>query len=77
MKILTFDVEEWFHCDFISGDENWSNYEVRIHKNTDFILEPSRFTIDMAEDYVRGFNRSSVTGSGETGRLYSKAPSHP
>jgi len=38
MKILTFDIEEWFHCDFISGDENWSNYEVRIHKNTDFIL---------------------------------------
>ena len=38
MNILTFDIEEWFHCDFISGDENWSNYEVRIHKNTDFIL---------------------------------------
>ena len=39
MNILTFDIEEWFHCDFISGDENWLNYEVRIHKNTDFILK--------------------------------------
>ena len=39
MNILTFDIEEWFHCDFISGDEEWSEKEVRIHKNTDFILE--------------------------------------
>jgi len=39
MNILTFDIEEWFHCDFISGNENWSNYEVRIHKNTDYILD--------------------------------------
>jgi hypothetical protein len=39
MNILTFDIEEWFHCDFISGDENWLNYEVRIRKNTDFILK--------------------------------------
>jgi len=39
MKILTFDIEEWFHCDFISSDKNWSNYEVRIHKSTDFILD--------------------------------------
>lgn len=38
MNILTFDIEEWFHCDFISKDNNWSNYEVRIHKSTDFIL---------------------------------------
>ena len=39
MNILTFDIEEWFHCDFISGDDNWSNYEVRIHDSTDFILD--------------------------------------
>jgi polysaccharide deacetylase family protein (PEP-CTERM system associated) len=38
LNILTFDIEEWFHCDFISKDNNWSNYEVRIHKSTDFIL---------------------------------------
>ena len=39
MNILTIDLDEWFHCDFITGDRNWSNYEVRIHKNTEFILE--------------------------------------
>ena len=39
MNILTFDIEEWFHCDFISDDKNWLNYEVRIHRNTDFILD--------------------------------------
>tara|TARA_R110002051_G_scaffold325568_1_gene428951 strand:- start:913 stop:1752 length:840 start_codon:yes stop_codon:yes gene_type:complete len=39
MNILTFDIEEWFHCDFISGNKSWGNYEVRIHKNTDFILD--------------------------------------
>ena len=39
MNILTFDIEEWFHCDFISGNESWKNHEVRIHRNTDFILE--------------------------------------
>jgi polysaccharide deacetylase family protein (PEP-CTERM system associated) len=39
MNILTFDIEEWFHCDFISDSSTWTNYEVRIHKNTDLILE--------------------------------------
>ena len=39
MNILSFDIEEWFHCDFISSDENWGNREVRIYKNTDFILD--------------------------------------
>jgi peptidoglycan-N-acetylglucosamine deacetylase len=39
MNILTFDIEEWFHCDFISDSSTWNNYEVRIHRNTDLILE--------------------------------------
>ena len=39
MNILTFDIEEWFHCDFISDNSSWNNYEVRIHSNTDFILK--------------------------------------
>jgi peptidoglycan-N-acetylglucosamine deacetylase len=39
MKILTFDIEEWFHCDFISDSSTWTNYEVRIHNATDLILE--------------------------------------
>lgn len=38
MNILTFDIEEWFHCDFISDHTTWSNYETRIHQSTDKIL---------------------------------------
>ena len=39
MNILTFDIEEWFHCDFISDSSTWVNYEVRIHNAVDLILE--------------------------------------
>ena len=39
MNILTFDIEEWFHCDFISDSSTWTNYEVRIHGATDLILD--------------------------------------
>jgi peptidoglycan-N-acetylglucosamine deacetylase len=39
MIVLTFDIEEWFHCDFISDASLWDNYEVRIHSNTDLILD--------------------------------------
>lgn len=38
MKILTFDIEEWFHCDFISDSSTWQSYEVRIHDATEKIL---------------------------------------
>ncbi len=39
MKILTFDIEDWFHCDFISDNATWSKYESRIHNSTDKILQ--------------------------------------
>lgn len=42
MKILTFDIEEWFHIlDNVSteGPERWTNYEERIYQNVDRILE--------------------------------------
>lgn len=39
MNILSFDIEEWFHCDFITEDQQWDKFEVRIHKNTDRILD--------------------------------------
>jgi len=38
MNILTFDIEEWFHCDVISDNSSWSQYETRIHAATDRIL---------------------------------------
>lgn len=39
MNILTFDIEDWFHCDFISDNSTWTNYETRIYESTDRILQ--------------------------------------
>lgn len=42
MRILTFDIEEWFHLldiEAVNSVDCWNNYEVRIHKNTDRIIE--------------------------------------
>ena len=38
MNILTFDIEEWFHCDMTYANRNWDEYEVRIYESTDRIL---------------------------------------
>ena len=38
MNILTFDIEDWYNCDFISEDFNWDKYEVRIYKGVERIL---------------------------------------
>jgi polysaccharide deacetylase family protein (PEP-CTERM system associated) len=38
MNILTFDIEDWYNCDFITQDFNWDNYEVRIYEGIDRIL---------------------------------------
>ncbi len=42
MKILTFDIEDWFHILHNYPDDildKWSNYEVRIHNGIDRIFE--------------------------------------
>ncbi len=39
MKILTFDIEDWYNCDFISNNFNWNSYEVRIYEGVDRILQ--------------------------------------
>lgn len=39
MNILTFDIEDWYNCDFISGDFNWDKYEVRIYEGVERILK--------------------------------------
>ena len=42
MKILTFDIEEWFHIldnDSTKTVREWSNYETRIHSNMDKIFD--------------------------------------
>ncbi|WP_297092244.1 polysaccharide deacetylase family protein [uncultured Draconibacterium sp.] len=41
MKILTFDIEEWFHIldnDSTKTVNEWGNYEIRIHKNMERIF---------------------------------------
>lgn len=38
MNILTFDIEDWYNCDFITPDFNWDKYEVRIYEGIDKIL---------------------------------------
>ena len=39
MNILTFDIEDWYNCDFITPDLNWDKYEVRIYEGVDRILQ--------------------------------------
>lgn len=39
MNILTFDIEDWYNCDFISEDFHWEKYEVRIYDGVGRILD--------------------------------------
>ena len=39
MNILTFDIEDWYNCDFLSGNFDWDHYEVRIYQGVERILE--------------------------------------
>lgn len=39
MNILTFDIEDWYNCDFISGDFDWKRHEVRIYDGVRRILD--------------------------------------
>lgn len=42
MKILTFDIEDWFHIldnESTRTEKEWHNYESRIHSNMDKIFE--------------------------------------
>ena len=39
MNILTFDIEDWYNCDFITTDFNWDRYEVRIYEGVERILQ--------------------------------------
>ncbi len=38
MNILTFDVEDWYNCDFKSKSQDWDRYEVRIYDGLEKIL---------------------------------------
>lgn len=39
MNILTFDIEDWYNCDFISRDFDWDKHEVRINEGVGRILD--------------------------------------
>jgi polysaccharide deacetylase family protein (PEP-CTERM system associated) len=39
MNILTFDIEDWYNCDFITSDFEWDKYEVRIYEGVERILK--------------------------------------
>lgn len=58
MNILTFDVEEWFHLldnDSTRSEEQWKNYEVRIHKNMDRIFRILEETNTKATFFIIGW----------------------
>jgi polysaccharide deacetylase family protein (PEP-CTERM system associated) len=38
MNILTFDIEDWYNCDFLTPDFHWEKYEVRIYDTVKRIL---------------------------------------
>ena len=38
MNILTFDIDDWDNCDFITGDFDWGQHEVRIYEGVQRIV---------------------------------------
>jgi peptidoglycan-N-acetylglucosamine deacetylase len=58
MKILTFDIEEWFHIldnDFTKTEADWSNYESRIHRNMEIIYNIIETSNASASFFVVGW----------------------
>ena len=57
MRILTFDVEEWFHLldnDSTKSEVQWNTYEVRINKNMDRVFQILDDTNTKATFFVIG-----------------------
>jgi peptidoglycan-N-acetylglucosamine deacetylase len=58
MKILTFDIEEWFHIldnNSTKNEKDWINYESRIHSNMDRIFEILESSGGKASFFVLGW----------------------
>lgn len=58
MKLLTFDIEDWFHIlnlPLVESPEAWSNYEPRIHQGTERILKLLKRTNQTATFFVLGW----------------------
>lgn len=39
MNVLTFDIEDWYNCDFISEDFAWDKHECRIYEGVRRLLD--------------------------------------
>ena len=58
MKILSFDIEDWFHLldnNSTKNEKDWINYESRIHSNMDKIYEILDATNSKASFFVLGW----------------------
>jgi len=58
MHVLTFDLEEWFHLldhDATRTEAQWGNFEVRIHGNTERLLQILDETGSSATFFVIGW----------------------
>lgn len=58
MRVLTFDLEEWFHLldhDATRTEAQWGSYEIRIHENTDRLLRILEDTGSRATFFVIGW----------------------
>ena len=58
LRILTFDLEEWFHLldhDATRTEAQWGSYEVRIHGNTERLLRILEDTGSRATFFVIGW----------------------
>ena len=58
MRVLTFDIEEWFHIldnNSTKNENDWINYESRIHSNMDKIYEILDATNSKASFFVLGW----------------------
>ncbi len=58
MKILTFDIEEWFHLlenDAVGTHDRWDGFPVRIHENVDRLLDILDRTDTRATFFILGW----------------------
>lgn len=58
MNILTFDIEEWFHLldnPSTKSENQWGNYEVRIHQNMERVFKILEETNAKASFFVLGW----------------------
>ena len=55
MRVLTFDIEDWYCHDCESGDKDWASKEVRIYEGVDRILDSLAECNQKATFFVLGW----------------------